>query len=145
MWRRIFEFLIGGTHSLNEAEQRILAAVEATLSEADRATLLHQVGMIRKVQRSNPGRMVNVYYRSTADVPRLPFEADQYCLAEVNYRSAGRDKTTSVVLHRGRLMSFERNVPQASGEIESVTSVRVHPKGWKSVTDEIDAEEHDVR
>ena len=72
MWQRIWECLLGGTRSLNDSERRI------------RATLIHQVGMIRKVQRSNPGRMVTFYYTSTADVPRLPFEADDDAVSAVS-------------------------------------------------------------
>jgi hypothetical protein len=39
-------------------------------------------------------------------------------------------------------MTFERDVPQATSEIESLVKVTLHPSGHKSVIEELDAEEH---
>jgi hypothetical protein len=139
---QISEFFFGGTRDLNAAEKRILASVQDALPVGDREVLLRQLASIRKVQRQLPGRMVAVYYTKGGDVPRLPYPGYEHCLANVTYTSAGRNKTTSLVLHDGRLMTFERNVPRTVEEIEAVRSVVLHPKGFQSVAPEIDAEEH---
>ena len=39
-------------------------------------------------------------------------------------------------------MTFERNVPKTLSDIETLSSVALHPSGFKSVAPEIDAQEH---
>jgi len=86
--------------------------------------------------------MVVAYYDERSNFPKLPYDAYEYCLANVSYQSQGKTKTTSLVLHNGHLMSIERNVPQNISDIESLVKVVLHPKGFKSVTKELDEEEH---
>jgi hypothetical protein len=108
----------------------------------DREILACQARLVRKVQRQNPGRLVAAYYKSGAHVPQLPYPGYEHCLANITYRSGGRPKTTSVVLHNGCLMTFERNVPQKLSEIEAPVDVVLHPKGFESVAGGIDSQEH---
>lgn len=142
MLAKISEFLLGGTRGFNQAESRLLSALLDALPTQDREILARQMMLIRKVQRSNPGRLVAAYYKRGVDVPQLPYPGYEYCLANITYRSGGRARTTSLVLHDGRFMTFERNVPRNASEIESVDAVALHPRGFKSVAPEIDAQEH---
>jgi hypothetical protein len=139
---RLSGFLFGGTRGFNAAEARVLSFLSEALPAQERQTLARQLGAVRKVQRQNPGRLVVAYYRKGDDVPRLPYPGYAYCLAHVTYMSRGHPRTTSLVLHDGRFMSFERNVPQQLSDIEAPCSVVLHPKGFESVAAEIDAEEH---
>ena len=142
MLAKLSEFIFGGTRGFNGAEARLLAAVADSLLPHDREVLKRQINSVRKVQRQNPGRLVVAYYSEGHDVPRLPYQGYEHCLAKVTYKSHGRSKTTSVVLHNGRFMTFERNVPQTLDEIETIQSVVLHPNGFTSVATDIDAEEH---
>jgi hypothetical protein len=139
---KISEFLFGGTRGFNQAETRLLSSLLDALPTQDREILARQLTSIRKVQRHNPGQLVAAYYKRGVDVPQLPYSGYEYCLANVTYRSGGRSKTTSLVLHNGRFMTFERNVPRSVSEIEAVDAVVLHPRGFKSVAPEIDAQEH---
>ncbi|GHT87054.1 hypothetical protein AGMMS49960_02390 [Betaproteobacteria bacterium] len=139
---KISEFIFGGTRGFNEAENRLLSFLMDSLPAQEREILSRQLLSVRLVQRQNPGKIVVAYYKSGSEVPQLPYPGDEYCLANVTYKSGGRTKTTSLVLHNGRFMTFERNVPQSLSEIEALSSVVLHPKGFKSVAQEIDAQEH---
>jgi len=139
---RLSEFLLGGTRGFNDAERRLLSFVLEALPPQDREILSRQIASVRKVQRQHPGRLVAAYYRKQDDVPRLPYPGYAHCLANVSYKARGRTRTTSLVLHDGRFMTFERNVPQGLVEIESLAKVVLHPAGFRSVASEIDAEEH---
>ena len=142
MLAKISEFIFGGTRGFNEAETRLISSLIDALPAQDREVLARQLTLIHKVQRSNPGRLVAAYYKRGVDVPQLPYLGYEYCLANVTYRSEGRARTTSLVLHNGRFMTFERNVPKTASEIESVDAVVLHPRGFKSVAPEIDGQEH---
>lgn len=56
--------------------------------------------------------------------------------------SRGRVRTTSLVLHDGRFMTFERSVPELEGDIESLVAVEMHPGTQPSVAEDIDRVEH---
>ncbi|MDR3054824.1 MAG: hypothetical protein LBU53_05400 [Zoogloeaceae bacterium] len=142
MLAKISEFIFGGTRGFNEAETRLLSFLMDSLPAQEREILSHQLLSVRKVQRQNPGQIVVVYYKSGNEVPRLPYPGYEHCLANITYKSGERAKTTSLVLHNGRFMTFERNVPQRLSDIETLNSVVLHPKGFKSVAQEIDAQEH---
>ncbi len=142
MLAKISEFFFGGTRGFNEAETRLLSFLMDSLPTQEREILARQLISVRKVQRQNPGQLVAAYYKNGDEIPQLPYPGYEYCLANVTYMSGGRAKTTSLVLHNGRFMTFERNVPQHLSEIETLTSVVLHPKGFKSVAPEIDAQEH---
>jgi len=138
----IYEFFFGGTPGFNDAEARLLASLGDAMPAQDRDVLLQQIRLVRKVQRQHQQRLVAVYYRKNVDIPKLPYPGNEYCLANITYRYEGRPKRTSVVLHDGCLMTFERNVPRRLSEIGEPISVALHPKRFKSVAPEIDAEEH---
>lgn len=142
MLAHLSEFFFGGTCGFNDAEARIIAFVADSLPVEEGLVLRHQVKAVRKVQRQSPGRLVVAFYKERDSVPPLPYPGYEHCLANVTYTSRGRSKTTSLVLHQGRFMSFERNVPQTMGDIEAIQSVTLHPKGFESIAQEIDAEEH---
>lgn len=142
MLAKISEFLFGGTRGFNEAEGRLLSFLVDALPAQDRDILSRQLMAVRKVQRQHPGRLVVAYYKKGDDVPQLPYLGYEHCLANVTYKSGGRTKTTSLVLHNGRFMTFERNVPQRISDIEALGAVVLHPSGFKSVAPEIDAQEH---
>lgn len=142
MLSKISEFLLGGTRGFNEAEKRLLSFLADALPAQDRDILSRQLMAVRKVQRQHPGRLVVAYYKKGGDVPQLPYPGYEHCLANITYKSAGRTKTTSLVLHDGRFMTFERNVPRSLSDIEALGAVVLHPRGFKSVTPEIDAQEH---
>lgn len=142
MLAKISEFLFGGTRGFNEAETRLLSLLMDALPAQERDILARQLRSVRKVQRQNPGRLVAAYYKRGDEIPRLPYPGYEYCLANITYLSGGRARTTSLVLHDGRFMTFERNVPQRLSDIETLGSVVLHPKGFKSVAPEIDAQEH---
>lgn len=142
MLAKLSEFLFGGTRGFNDAEARILALVADSLPVDEGVVLRRQVKAVRKVQRQNPSRLVVAFYKERDSIPALPYAGYEHCLANVTYTSRGRSKTTSLVLHHGRFMSFERNVPQTMGDIEAIQSVKLHPKGFEGIAQEIDAEEH---
>lgn len=143
MFANISEFLFGGTPGLNEAEERLLSFLSDALPPQDREILSCQLKSIRKVQRQHPERLVAVYYRNGNNVPRLPYLGYEYCLANISYKSGGRTRRTSLVLHDGRFMTFERNVPQRLCEIEGVVAVALHPQRFKGAAEEIDSQEHE--
>jgi len=132
----------GGTRGFNEAEMNILLSVLESLPNRDKSILKTQIESINFVQRQHPGRLVVAYYGNKENVPRLPYLASEHCLAKVIYNSGNKKRVTSLILHKGRFMSFERNVPQVSSEIDSILKIKLHPDGLSSVTEEIDAEEH---
>ena len=144
MLAKISEFLLGATRGFNEAETRLLSFLMDSLPAQEREILAHQLISVRKIQRPNPGQLVVAYYKSGDEVPRLPYLGYEHCLANITYMSGGRVKTTSLVLHNGRFMTFERNVPQRLSDIETLRSVVLHPKGFESVAPEIDAQERRV-
>lgn len=142
MLSKILEFVLGGTRGFNEAETRLLDFVMDALPPGDGSVLSRQRSSVRKVQRPHSGQMVVAYYKPGDDVPRLPYPGDEYCLATVTYLSQGRAVQTSLVLHNGRFMTFERNVPESLADVEALISVLLHPMAYKSVASEIDAQEH---
>jgi hypothetical protein len=132
----------GGTPAFNRAEKQLLSHVLGALPEGERHALSAQIDAVSLVQRQHAGRLVVAFYPKSADVVRLPHSGYEHCLANVTYRHKGKRKTTAVVLHDGRLMSLERNVPIAEGDIEPPVAVTLHPRGRSGVASEIDAEEH---
>lgn len=142
MIERLLAFLRGGTVGFNKPELLILDSVLDVLPKAESDILSKQVGAVSLVQRHNPGKLVAAYYPKRLRVPSLPYSGYEYCLAKVSYRSNGTTKTTNVVLHDGKLMTFERNVPQGNDHIDAIVEVYLHPNGYKPVAQEIDAEEH---
>ena len=142
MLARLSEFLLGGTRGFNEAETRLLSFLMECLPAQEREILARQLMSVRKVQRQNPGQLVAIYYKRGHEPPPLPYPGYEHCLANVTYVSGGRANTTSVVLHNGRLMTFERNVPQRLSDIETLRLVVLHPKAFNSVSSSIDAQEH---
>jgi hypothetical protein len=141
-FRHLYARARGGTAGFNEAEMSILSFVLARLSEPDRTTLAAQIQAVDLVQRQQPGRLVVAYYRRRERVAVLPYSEYEYCLAKVKYLNRGKARTTSLVLHDGRFMSFERNVPESEEAIESLLSVEFHPGASPSVAKEIDRVEH---
>lgn len=142
MLTKVLDFFRGGSRDFNEAEKRLLEFLMDALPASDREVLSRQLCSIRLVQRQHPGRLVVAYYKNQQDVPPLPYPGYEYCLAKVSYQSRGRTKATSLVLHNGRFMSFERNVPETLSDIESLGKVILHPEGYRGVASEIDNEEH---
>lgn len=142
MFKEILAFFRGGTSSFNDAEKKLLSFVLEALPENDRAVLSTQINSVSLVQRQHPRRLVVAYYKKPETVVQLPYSEYEYCLANITYKARGKAKTTAIVLHNGRLMTFERNVPQVSSDIESLVKVVLHPTNHKSVADEINAEEH---
>ena len=143
MLTRLLDFFRGGSRDFNEAEKRLLSALADALPEHEKEILLRQLSSVRLVQRQHPGRLVVAYYRNPQEVPQLPYRGIEYCIAKINYRTTGKTKATYLVLHHGRFMSFERNVPRTIADIESLGKVVLHPPTYKRVAQEIDAEEHD--
>ena len=139
---KVLDFFRGGSRDFNEAEKRLLSFLMDGLPANEREVLSRQLGSIRLVQRQHPGRLVVAYYKNQQDVPQLPYPGYEYCLARVSYKSKGRTKATSVVLHNGRFMSFERNVPETPRDIESLGAVILHPEGYRGVAEDIDTEAH---
>ena len=140
--RHLYAALQGGTPGFSAAESRVLSFVLDGLAEPDRSTLTAQIGAVALVQRQHPGRLVVAYYRRPETVPPLPYPGYEYCLAKVKYMSRDRARTTSLVLHDGRFMTFERNVPELESDIESLVAVEMHPGTRSSVAEEIDRAEH---
>lgn len=140
---KVFDFLRGGSRSFNEAERQILQFTLEALPAKDRETLSKQIAAVTLVQRQHPGRLVVAYYkRNPEKVPLLPYPGVEHCIAKVSYKSNGKTRTTALVLHNGKFMSFERNVPQLPTDIESVVKVALHPEGFASIAEDIEAEEH---
>ncbi len=140
--RHLYAALRGGTPGFSAAESRVLSFVLDSLTEPDRSTLTAQIGAVALVQRQHPGRLVVAYYRNPKTVPPLPYPGYEYCLAKVKYMSRGQVRTTSLVLHDGRFMTFERSVPELEGDIESLVAVEMHPGTQPSVAADIDHVEH---
>lgn len=132
----------GGTPSFTRAEKQLLSHVLEALPEGDRRVLRAQLDAVSLVQRQHAGRLVVAFYPKSTDVVRLPYPGYEHCLAKVTYRSKGKKQTTAVVLHDGRLMSLERNVPIGEGDIEPPVAVTLHPGGHSGGAADIDAEEH---
>ena len=142
MLTRVLDFLRGGSRDFNEAEKSLLSFLMDALPIEEKEVLSEQLSSVRLVQRQHPGRLVVAYYKEQPDIPLLPYPGDEYCLAKISYRSNGQTKVTSLVLHDGRFMSFERNVPQTPADIESLSKVVLHPQNYKGMAQDIDAEEH---
>jgi hypothetical protein len=140
--RKVVAFFRGGSSDFNSAEKRIISFMSEALPAAERDILAKQLTQIRLVQRPSAGRIVVAYYDERSNFPKLPYPGYEHCLANVSYRSKGKTKTTSLVLHDGHLMTIERNVPKEAADIESLVKVVLHPKGFTNVTRELDAEEH---
>jgi len=140
--RHLYAMLRGGTPGFSAAESRVLSFVLDGLAEPDRSTLTAQIAAVALVQRQHPGGLVVAYYRRPDIVPALPYPGYEYCFAKVKYISRGRARTTSLVLHDGRFMTFERNVPELESDIESLVAVEMHPGIQPSVAEEIDHAEH---
>jgi len=139
---RLVAFLRGGTVGFNKPELLILNSVIEALPSAEVDILGKQVRSVFLVQRPNKSTLVSAYYPKKLRVPPLPYTGYEYCLAKVSYRSKGTTKRTNVVLHDGKLMTLERNVPQGNDLIDAIKEVTLHPSGVKSVAQEIDADEH---
>lgn len=142
MLTRLLDFFRGGSRDFNGAEKRLLSALADALPEQEKEILLRQLASVRLVQRQHPGRLVVAYYKNQQEVPQLPYQGTEYCIAKINYRSSGQNKATYLVLHHGRFMSFERSVPRTIDDIESLGKIVLHPPIYKRVAQEIDAEEH---
>ncbi len=142
MLTKVFDFFRGGSRDFNAAEKQILSFACDALPPPDRATLQQQIASVNLVQRQHPERLVVAYYKNAETVEQLPYLGDEHCLAKVSYKSRGKTKTTFLVLHDGRFMTFERSVPQDSEDIESLVKVVLHPDDFKDVAEEIDGEEH---
>ena len=138
----LLDFFRGGSRNFNDAEKRLLSALADALPEHEQAILFRELASVRLVQRQHPGRLVVAYYKNQQGVPQLPYRGIEYCIAKINYRSSGHTKTTYLVLHHGRFMSFERDVPRTITDIESLGNVVLHPPTYKGVAQEIDAKEH---
>lgn len=142
MLTRLLDLFRGGSRDFNEAEKHLLSALADALPANEREILLRQLVSVRLVQRQHPGRLVVAYYKNQQEVPQLPYPGIEYCIAKINYRFSGQTKATYLVLHHGRFMSFERNVPRTIADIESLGKVVMHPPTYKGVAQEIDTEEH---
>ncbi len=140
--KNVIAFLRGGTSSFNEPELLLLHATLDSLPEEEAEILAKQIEAVSLIQRQHPGRLVVAYYPKRSNVPQLPYLGYEYCISKVTYKSAGKRKTTNLVLHDGRFMTFERNVPLRNEKIESIVQVVPHPGGYKPVAEEIDTEEH---
>lgn len=143
MIERVLAFFRGGTVGFNKPELLLLNSVIDVLPKAESDILRKQVQSVSLVQRHNPGRLVAAYYPKRSCVPLLPYPGYEYCLAKVSYRFNGITRTTNVVLHDGKFMTFEREVPRKNDHIDEIVNVSLHPFGYKPVAQEIDAEEHD--
>jgi hypothetical protein len=132
----------GRTKGFNAGEARLLQYLIEALPTGEKEILRSQLDAVSVVRRDQPGRMVIAYYRNPQRVPSLPYPGYEHCLAEVSYTSKGKPRKTALVLHDGRFMSFERNVSTSSEDVGGLVSVVLHPKGFSSVTREIDPEEH---
>lgn len=140
--KKVIAFLRGGSSEFNEQEMRLLQATVESLPKKEAEILAKQITMVSLVQRQHPGRLVVAYYPKRTNAPQLPYLGYEYCISKVTYNSFGKRKTTDLVLHEGRFMTFERNVPHKEEKIESIVKVVLHPVGYKPVAEEIDAEEH---
>ncbi len=140
--KKVIAFMRGGTSTFNESEMLLLESTLKEFPDQDAQVFLKQIASVSLVQRQHPGRLVAVYYPKNKHVPQLPYGGYEYCLAKVSYRVNGKMKTTNLVLHDGRFMTFERNVPLKSDNIESIAKVLLHPGGYEPVAEEIDGEEH---
>lgn len=134
--------LRGGTQSFNDAEKQILSYALEALPEKEKEILAAQISAVSLVQRQHPGRLVVAFYKKSKNVVQLPYLDYEHCLAKVTYKSHGKSKTTALVLHDGRFVTFERNVPQTTRDIDSLIKVALHPDGYSGVAEEINAEEH---
>jgi hypothetical protein len=138
----ISAFLRGGTSHFNNAELMLTTSVLDKLPESDRNILSTQIASISLIQRHHSGRLVVAYYSKNKAVPVLPYSGHEYCLAKVSYKSDYKIKTTNLVLHDGKFMSLERNVPINNKDINSITKVILHPNNYKPIAKEIDVGEH---
>ncbi len=146
MWDKalngFYEFFRGGTRSFNNGELSILSAVQARLPIAEQVVFQKQIESVSLVQRPQPGRMSIGFYGKHKKPPELPYMGYEYCLAVASYVQEGRKKKVQVMLHGGRLQSLEGSVPVANHQAFLVQEVQLHPNGVRSVTEDIDAEEH---
>ena len=140
--RSLRAWLRGGTAGFNEAESRLLQSLLDALPQPDKSILSAQLAAVTLVQRQHPGRLVVAYYPMPERVPVLPYPGYEYCLANLRYRSKGKVRKTSIMLHDGRFMSFERKVPRSPEEIEALVEVELHPGRSGHIASDIDREEH---
>lgn len=146
MWAKIQNalniFLRGGTSTFSISEKFIIASVENELPASDRAILEEQINSISLVQRQHPGRLVVAYYQKRNKPNILPYSGYEYCLAEVHYKHENKTRKVRLVLHDGRLQSLEGAVPISQKSSFKIKKVCLHPQGFKSIAEKIDAEEH---
>ncbi len=135
-------FIRGGTTRFSDAESAIIEYAIAALPIADQEILREQLDALRLVQRPHPGRLTIAYFHRPETLRTLPYPGYEHCLARVTYKTKGKSRTSSLVLTDGRLMTIERNVPIRLDEIEALTRIALHPARFRSVTAEIDHEEH---
>lgn len=140
--KNAFAFLRGGLSKFNDPEILLLESTLNVLPKEEAEILQKQIEAVSVVQRQHPGRLVVAFYPKRKNVPQLPYLEDEYCISKVTYKANSKNKTTNLVLYKGRFMTFERNVPLKGDKIESIVKVILHPHDYKPVAAEIDAEEH---
>lgn len=144
MLKHVWAFLRGGTACLNPAELKLIDALIEALPHDEAKILKAQIAKIDLVQRPQAGRMTIAFYRKNLDVALFKQDGYEYCLAKLRYLSGGKKRVTSIVLHDGKFMSIERNIPLKVKDVTKVIEVILHPDDYKPVAEEIDAEERGV-
>ncbi|MCC6074346.1 hypothetical protein ACFPTX_13720 [Pseudomonas sp. GCM10022188] len=139
--KKVIAFLRGGSSEFNDPEMLLQATLDS-LPKVEAEILAKQIEAVSIVQRQHPGRLVVAYYPKIINVPQLPYLGYEYCISKVTHKSAGKIKTTNLVLHEGRFMTFEGNVPLKEDKIESIVKVVPHPSDYNQVAEKIDTEEH---
>ncbi|RYD18601.1 MAG: hypothetical protein EOP88_22015 [Verrucomicrobiaceae bacterium] len=112
--RWLGKIIYGGTSTLHLGEQSLIALVSAALDQEDRKTLEDQIRSIWLVQRPQPRRMTIITYHDPEKVPSFADDSYEQCLAELRIKTGtGKPRTARLMLHRGRLHSFEGSIPES--------------------------------
>lgn len=133
MIEQIVAFFKGGTSKFFETELFVLNTVIKALPANDAVILKKQIDVVSLVQRPMPGKLITAYYPKKLSVPSLPYSGYEYCIAKLIYRSQDKQRIIHVVLHEGKLMSLEGNVPLKNDCIDEIISVELHPNDYKSI------------
>lgn len=130
----------GGSSHLDAIEMKALESVLTQLSEEEAQAIRMQLEDLETVQKSAGDRMVCMWYRDSARSPLL--EGGDFCLARLRIAEGKKSGTIQLMVHGGRLQSFEYSRGLPSRDF-TVSSMEIRPSKVPSVASAVDRVEHD--
>ncbi|MCW1916528.1 hypothetical protein OJ996_23275 [Luteolibacter sp. GHJ8] len=138
--RLVKRLVHGGSSHLDGIEMEVVEAVLAQLPEQESQAIRMQLEDLETVQKAAGNRMVCMWYRGSARSPLL--EGGEFCLARLRIAEEKVTGTIQLMVHRGRLQSFEYSRGRPGPDF-TIRSVEIRPAKVASVAAAIDRLEHD--